>query len=104
MLQVRNCFVRKENVDIFRREAKLPQQLIVVLAQFRAALCRDFGDTVQLDWTADRGRHLASRALERDDNIVLPELRIFHDLARMVNDAECKVRLFEDFLPVRHRL
>ena len=47
---------------------------------------------------------LSSGAFDRDDDVVLLELRIFDNFARSVNEAECEVTLFEDFQPVRHRL
>ena len=95
---------RSQAFDFVRVESQFFQNLVVVLSDFRRALCRHFGDIVHLHGTADGELQIPAGALDRHDDVVLPQLRIFDDFAGSVNDAECKVSLIEDFPPVRHRL
>ena len=85
-------------------EAKLFQHLFVVLADFRRAPGGHFSNIVYLDGTADCELQISAGTLDRHDDSIRLKLRIFGDFARGVNNTECKVTLFEDFLPVRYRL
>src|SRR5439155_1093102 len=52
----------------------------------------------------DRRGQIAAGALQRNDDVVLPQLRIFDDISRCLYAAERDAGLFEDFVPVGHRL
>ncbi len=95
---------RTESVDFVAGEAKFFKHLFVVLPNFRSSPGRHFSDIVHLDGTADRELQIRSGALDRHNDSVRLQLRIFDDFARCVNDAVCQVTLIENFLPVRDRL
>src|SRR5277367_1905461 len=99
-----NGAVRTESVDFVAGEAKFFQHLFVVLSDSRRAPGRHFSDIVYMDGTADCELQIPSGALDRHDDSIRLKLRIFGDFTRSVNNTECKVTLFEDFLPVRYRL
>ena len=104
MQALRNGAARAQAVYFLRLETQLFENLVIVLSDFRCALCRHFSYVVHLYRTADRKLQIPSGAFERDNDTVGFELRIFDNFTRSVNDAVRKVTLIEDFLPVRHRL
>src|SRR6266446_10522746 len=69
-------------IDLLRVEAELLEDLFVMFAELRGTPGRDFGHVVHLNRTADRGAQVAARALEGNDDVVGPELRIGNDGAR----------------------
>src|SRR5438105_10706736 len=66
----RNGAARAQAVDFGRVESQFLENLIVVLADFRSALCGHFGDAMHLNRTADRRSNLAASALHRDDDVI----------------------------------
>ena len=85
-------------------EAEFFQDFVVVFADFRGPFSRDFDHAVYLNRAADCEIQIATRALDRDDDIVLPQLRVVDHFGGSTHDAIREVSLVEDFLPVRHRL
>src|SRR6185436_17423980 len=80
-------------IDLLRVEAELLEDLFVMFAELRGTPGRDFGHIVHLNRTADRGAQVAARALEGNDDVVGPELRIGNDGARRLDHAERDVGL-----------
>src|ERR1700752_3211145 len=103
-LLVWNDAAGAQRIDFGRAKSELLENLLVVLAEPRSALCRRLGDAVHLDRAADRRRQLAAGALERNDDVIGPELRIVYHLLWIAHDAEGDVHAAEDFVPMRHRL
>ena len=56
--------------DLGGVEPELFQDFVVVLAEAGPAACRFLCDAVHLHGAADRKRQLASRAFERNDDVV----------------------------------
>src|SRR5437868_8831087 len=56
----RNCAACAQAIDFGYVESQLLQNLLVVLADIRRALCGHFGDAVHLNRTADRRSNLAA--------------------------------------------
>src|SRR5579862_4208054 len=69
-------------------ESQLPENLLVVLSDFGSALGGCFGDAVHLDRTADRRGQVAADALQRDDDVIRPQLWIVDHLLRPAHAAE----------------
>src|SRR5262245_48509957 len=101
---LRNCAARAQAVDFVRIETELAENLLAVLSETRSAPRRHFRDTVHLDRTADCRRQLAACAVERDDDVVRPQLRIVDHLLRPANGAKRNVDAAEHLVPVRHWL
>src|SRR6266851_4718233 len=95
--------VDAQALDLRRVEPQFLEDLVVVFAELRGALRRDFRDTVHLNGTANRRGQASSGALQRNDDVVLPQLRVIDDVGGGLNAAECDPGLFEDFVPVGHR-
>src|SRR5438552_1697487 len=104
MAGVRDGAAGAQVVDLVSGESQLFQHLFAVFANLRGPLCRYLSDTVHLHRTADRELQISSGTLQRNDDVVLPELRVADDFTRRPHDAECDLRTLEDFAPMRHRL
>src|SRR6266850_6569998 len=66
----RNGATRAQAVDFGRVESQFLENLVVVLSDFRSALCGHFGNAMHLNRTADRRSDLAARPLDRDDDVI----------------------------------
>src|SRR6266852_5581575 len=94
---------RTQAVDVCRVEPQLLENLLVVLSELRGALCGHFGDAMHLNRTADRRGQLAAGTVERNDDVVQPQLWIGDHLLRPVHGAERDADAVEYLLPMRHR-
>src|SRR4051812_44256780 len=91
-------------VDVCSGEPELPENLLVVFSDPRAALCGYLGHAMNLDRTADRRSQFAAGTVERDDDVVRQELGIVDHLLGSTHRPERDVRAIEDLVPVSHRL
>src|SRR5713226_6906449 len=81
--------------DLGSVEPELSENFVIVLAQARRAVCGFLCNAVHLHGAADRKRQLASRALERNDNVVGAQLRVIDDLGGIKNRSVGDVRFVE---------
>src|SRR5258708_817911 len=95
---------RAQALNCLRVEPQFFENLLVVFADFRRAFRRHFRHTVHLDRTADRGSQLAARALERNDDVIQPQLRVVDHLLWPADGAKRDVDVAEDLGPMGHRL
>src|ERR1700693_3582306 len=72
---LRSGTARAQAVDLARVEAKLFENLFVVLSKCWSASRRHFRHAMHLNWTADRRGQLATGAFERNDDVVRAQLR-----------------------------
>src|SRR5579863_2756907 len=91
-----NGAARAQAVDFGRIEPELPEQLFVVLTQFRGAPGRHLRDAVHLDRAADGQGELVAGAFDRNDDLVRSKLRIVDHLLRSTDGTE------GDVDPVEH--
>src|SRR6266849_7354959 len=103
-LWFRNGTARTQAVDFGRAESELPQNLVVVFSNLRGALRGHLGDAMHLKRAADRRRQLAAGTIERNDDVIRPELGIVDHLLRPAHRSERHVDAIEDLVPMRHRL
>jgi hypothetical protein len=87
--------------DLGTVEPELSENFVIVLAQAGRAPCRFLCNAVHLHGAADRKRQLASRALERNDDVVGAQLRVIDDLGGIQNRSVGDVGFVEDLAPVR---
>src|ERR1700733_273236 len=99
-----DCAAGTKAFDIVRGETKLFQHLVVVLADSRGAPGGYFGDTVDLNRTADGRGQLLAGSFERNYDVVGSQLRIIDDFLRPTHRAEGDVNAIEDLIPMRHWL
>src|SRR6266436_8841563 len=90
--------------DLASVEPELPENVVIVLAEVGRTACGFLCNAVHLHGAADRRGQLASRALERNDDVVRAQLRVIDDLGGFQNRSVRDVRFVEDFAPVLHRL
>src|SRR5271168_2415220 len=91
-------------VDVGRTKSQLTQNLLIVLPELGSALGGDLRDAMHLNRARDRRRQLAAGAVERNDDVVWPQLRIIDDLLRAAHRTEGDVNAAEDLVPMRHWL
>src|SRR5712672_1817089 len=100
----RNGAARTQTIDFGRAESELPENLIVVFSNLWGALRGHFGDAMHLKRAADRRRQLAAGTVERNDDVVRPELGIVDHLLWPTHRSERYVNAVEHVIPMRHRL
>src|SRR5260221_3742449 len=83
-----NGAARAQTIDFGRVESQFLENLVVVLSDFRSALCGHFGDAMHLDGTADGRSNLAAGALDRDDDVIRLQLWVVDHLFRPAHGAE----------------
>src|SRR6266481_9594893 len=103
-LHFRNRTARAQTIDFGRAESELPENLVVVFSNLRGALRGHLGDTMHLKRARDCGRQLAAGAIERNNDVVRPELGIVDHLLRSTHRSERHVDAVEHLVPMRHRL
>src|SRR5258708_1540423 len=84
----RNGAACAQAVDVGRVESQFLENLVVVLSDLRSTLCGYLGYTMHLNRAVDRRRQLAAGALQRDDNVVRPQLRVVNHLFGPAHGAE----------------
>src|SRR5882757_6349900 len=87
-LRLRNRTARTQTIDFGRAESQLLENFLVVFSNLRRALGGHFGDAMHLKRARDGGRQLAAGALERNDDVVRPQLRIVDHLLRPAHSSE----------------
>src|SRR6266849_6802764 len=103
-LWLRNGTARTQTIDFSRAKSELPENLLVVFSDLWGALRGHLGDAMHLKRAADRGRQLAAGAVERNDDVVRPELGIADHLLWPTHRSERHVNAVEHLVPMRHRL
>src|SRR5262245_18223976 len=93
---------RTQALDAISVKPQLLEDLIGVLAEPGRAPCRHLGDTMHLDWAADRRGELAAGAFERNDDVVRLDLRVVDDFLRLAHGPDRKAA--EHLVPMRHWL
>src|SRR5216683_1817673 len=93
-----------QTIDFGRAESELPENLLVVFSNFWGALRGHFGDAMHLKRAADRRRQLAAGTIERNDDVIRPELGIVDHLLWPAHRAERHVDAIEHLVPMCHRL
>src|ERR1700709_1982385 len=76
LLCFRNGTARKQAIYFDGGESELQENLLVVFSNLWRALRGHFGDAVHLKRAADGGRQLAAGPLERNNDVIGPELGI----------------------------
>src|SRR6266436_1383893 len=100
----RNGTAGTQTIDFGRAKSQLPENLVVVFSNLRGA-CRGYlGDAMHLKRARDCGRQLAAGAIERNNDVVRPELGIVDHLLRSTHRSERHVDAVEHLVPMRHRL
>src|SRR4051794_824437 len=99
----RNCTAFKQTLDFGRTESELPKNLVVMFSNLWGALGRHFGHSMYLKRAADSGRQLAAGALERNDDVIRPELGIIDHFLRPSDGSERHVNTIEHRVPMGHR-
>src|SRR5271170_902648 len=102
LLFCRHGTARAQCVHFARTEPEFFEHLLVVLSQCRGAPRRHLGDAVHLNRTADRRPQLAACTVQRNDNLIQPQLRVLNDLLRSSHGAERNVNTAEDLVPMAH--
>src|SRR6266436_7377265 len=100
----RNGTAGTQTIDFGRAKSELPENLVVVFSNLRGALRGHLGDTMHLKRAADCGRQLAAGAIERNNDVVRPELGIVDHLLRSTHRSERHVDAIENLIPMCHRL
>src|ERR1700732_895178 len=99
----RNGTARTQTIDFGRAESELPENLVVVFSNFWGALRGHLGDAMHLKRATDRRRQLATGTVERNDDVIRPELGIVDHLLRPTYRAERHVNAIEHLVPMCHR-
>src|SRR5216684_373758 len=100
----RNGTARTQTIDFGRAKSELPENLLVVFSNLRGALRGHLGNAMHLKRAADRRRQLAAGTVERNDDVIRPELGIVDHLLRPTHRSERHVNAIEHLVPMRHRL
>src|SRR5207245_4080830 len=79
---------RAQSVDLSRAEPELLEHVLSVFSKCRCASCRHFRDAMHLKRTADRRGELAAGSVERNDDVIRPQLRILDDFLWPSHGAE----------------
>src|SRR5713101_4305017 len=103
-LWFRNGTARTQTIDFGRAESELPENVLVVFSNLWGALRGHLGDAMHLKRAADCGRQFAAGTIERNDDVVRPELGIVDHLLRPTHRSERHVDAIEHLVPMRHRL
>src|SRR5258708_33408053 len=98
----RNGTACTQTIDFGRAESELPENFLVVFSNPRGALGGHFGDAMDLKRAADCGRQLAAGTLERNDDVVRPELGIVDHLLWSTHRSERHVNALEPARPMGH--
>src|ERR1700744_724693 len=94
-LGFRNRTAFMQAVDFACAKSELPENLLVVLSKLWGALRGDLGDAMHLKRAADGGRQLAPGAVERNNDVISPELGIVDHLLRPAHRSEGHVNATE---------
>src|SRR6266849_1538727 len=92
----RDGAARTQVVDLLCIEPQFFENLLVVFSKFRGAPCCYLGDTVHLNRAADRSLEVSTGAIQRNDNVVFPQLRVIDDFAGRLDNPERDVGMIED--------
>src|SRR6202040_3618399 len=104
LLCFRNGTARTQTIDFGRTESELPENFLVVFSNLWGALRGHFGDAMHLKRATDGGRQLAAGTVERNNDVVRPELGIVEHLLRPAHRSERHVNAIEHLVPMCHRL
>src|SRR5712671_5553187 len=100
----RNGTARTQTIDFGRAKSELPENLLVVFSNLWGAPRGHLGDAMHLKRAADCGRQLAAGTVERNDDVIRPELGIVDHLLWPTHRSERHVSAVEHLVPMRHRL
>src|SRR5712671_6710855 len=100
----RNGTAFMQTIDFSRAESELPENLLVVFSNLWGALRGHLGDAMHLKRAADCGRQLAAGTVERNDDVIRPELGIVDHVLRPSHRSERHVNAIEHLVPMCHRL
>src|SRR3981189_2758951 len=100
----RNGAARTQTIDFGRVESELPENLVVVFSNLWGSLRGYLGDAMHLKRAADWGRQLAAGTVERNDDVIRPELGIVDHFLWPAHCSERHVNAVEHLVPMRQRL
>src|SRR6266581_6637535 len=99
-----NGTARTQTIDFGHAKSELPENFLVVFSNLWGALRGHFGNAMHLKRAADCGRQLAAGTIERNDDVIRPELGIVDHLLRPTHRSERHVDAIEHLVPMGHRL
>src|ERR1700677_2008813 len=99
-----NCTAVAQAIDCRCVKSQLLKYLVAVFADFRRSASWHLFHAVNLDRTADGEFQVFAAAFQRNDDVVLKQLRIAYDLIGSAHEPIRDVRLIQDLTPVSHWL